>query len=227
VMVGLTSFLPTYVQGAGGHTALVAGFTLSAMSIGWPLAATITGRVLVRVGPQRLTHIGGVAVFLGGVISALAAPWGILPLAAGAFVMGLGFGIMNTTILVAIQSTVPWNERGAATASNMLMRLTGNVLGVALFGGVLNGLLRHHLETGGLAGRFSIDSVQGLLERSGGAAANLVAGPEGNALRAALAASLEGVFWCAAAASVITLVIALRMPPVHLHQAGVPPAPQR
>src|SRR5699024_10976078 len=38
LMMGLSSFLPTYVQGVMGHSAIVAGFTLTVMSIGWPLA---------------------------------------------------------------------------------------------------------------------------------------------------------------------------------------------
>lgn len=219
-MVGLISFLPTYVQGAVGASALVAGFTLSAMSIGWPIAATITGRVLLRMGPRKLAHIGGVAVFVGTFAVALVAPWGPGPLAAASFVLGIGLGTLNTTFLVAVQSTVPWAQRGVATASNMLARLMGNVVGVALFGGVFNALLRRQLENHGLSGQFSIDSVQGLLERSGHALTGLLASPAGDQLRRALAEALEGVFWCAAAAGLITLLATLRIPEVRLADAA-------
>src|SRR5699024_10329517 len=40
IMIGLSSFLPTYAQGVMGRTAVVAGFTLTMMSVGWPLAST-------------------------------------------------------------------------------------------------------------------------------------------------------------------------------------------
>lgn len=38
----------------------------------------------------------------------------------GAFLLGVGLGLLNTTFIVAIQSSVPWQQRGVATrAMNM------------------------------------------------------------------------------------------------------------
>src|SRR5690625_6957383 len=49
IMIGLSSFLPTYVQGVMGYSAIVAGFTLTVMSVGWPLASTFKiGRASCR-----------------------------------------------------------------------------------------------------------------------------------------------------------------------------------
>src|SRR5699024_1478281 len=45
IMIGLSSFLPTYVQGVMGRTAVVAGFTLTMMSVGWPIASTFAGYI--------------------------------------------------------------------------------------------------------------------------------------------------------------------------------------
>jgi len=221
-MIGIITFLPTFVQGALGVNALVAGLTLSAMLLAWPLASTATGLVLVRVGTRRLSRLGGAVVFAGALVIALFAASGPPAAAAGAALLGIGLGILSTTFIVAIQTIVPWAQRGAATASNILMRILGNALGAALFGGVLNFLLQRNIAAGGLAGTFSIDSVQGLLggdahNIAGGAdAAALLSGPAGDALRAALAAALNGVFWGAVAAAVVTLAITLRMPDVRL-----------
>ena len=41
MIIGLSSFLPTFVQGVMERSATVAGFTLTAMSIGWPIASTL------------------------------------------------------------------------------------------------------------------------------------------------------------------------------------------
>src|SRR5690606_16540332 len=40
-MIGLITFLPTFVQGVLGGSPLVGGFTLSGMSLGWPIASVI------------------------------------------------------------------------------------------------------------------------------------------------------------------------------------------
>ena len=45
VLIGLVSYVPTYVQGVLGTGALVAGFALAAMTLGWPIAAALSGRV--------------------------------------------------------------------------------------------------------------------------------------------------------------------------------------
>lgn len=224
-MIGMISFLPAFMQGALGTTALVAGFTLSAMSIGWPIASTMAGHALVKLGTQRLSLIGGACVCVGGVLVALFAAAGPWAAGGGSFILGTGLGILNITFIVAIQTMVPWAQRGAATASNVLMRILGNALGAALFGGVLNFLLQRNLDEKGLAKTFSIDSVQNLLGGAHAApggvaskAAALIGGPAGDALRAALESSLLGVFWGVAIAGALTLALTLRIPLVKLEK---------
>jgi len=41
MLIGISSFLPTFVQGVMERSPIVAGFTLTAMSIGWPIASTL------------------------------------------------------------------------------------------------------------------------------------------------------------------------------------------
>src|SRR5690606_13479175 len=135
-MIGLITFLPTFVQGVLGRTALIAGFTLSGMSLGWPIASVIAGRMFLRLGVRRLVRTGGLFVTIGGLAVALLAAYGPVSAAAGAFMMGMGLGLLNTTYIVAIQTSVGWQQRGVATATNMLMRNLGNAVGAALLGGV-------------------------------------------------------------------------------------------
>ncbi|MCA8967575.1 MAG: MFS transporter, partial [Planctomycetes bacterium] len=101
VMIGVTSFVPAYVQGVMGRSPLEAGFALTAMSIGWPLAATLSGRMMARV-PFRLTAFGGGVSLLAGCLvlysldPSRAAPYAGL----GAFLVGFGMGFCNTTFVV-------------------------------------------------------------------------------------------------------------------------------
>ena len=148
-MIGVISFLPPFVQDVLGESALVAGITVCAMSVGWPLASVTTGHLLLRVGTRQLARIGGSAVFTGSLIIALAADRGPVFAGLGSFIIGAGLGVLNTTFIVSIQTSVGWSQRGVATASNMLMRILGNTLGAAVFGGVLNLALQQNLAPGG------------------------------------------------------------------------------
>jgi hypothetical protein len=56
---------------------------------------------------------------------------------------GTGLGFASASLLIAVQTVVPWEMRGLATASNMFFRTIGGSLGVALMGGVLTFHLHH------------------------------------------------------------------------------------
>jgi MFS family permease len=213
-MIGLITFLPTFVQGVLGGSALEAGFTLSGMSLGWPIASVFAGRTFLRLGVRTLARAGGVLVTLGGFLVALVAAHGALPAAIGAFLMGMGLGLLNTTYIVAIQSSVAWEQRGVATATNMLMRNLGNAVGAALLGGVLNARLAAYIDARGLSSVISLDSVRQLIERGTGAAGPATGDALG-VLRDGLSASLLLVFWAVAAFAAMILLISWRVPNLH------------
>jgi EmrB/QacA subfamily drug resistance transporter len=211
-MIGLITFLPTFVQGVLGGSALEAGFTLSGMSLGWPIASVFAGRAFLRLGVRTLARAGGVLVTMGGFLVALVAAHGAVPAAIGAFLMGMGLGLLNTTYIVAIQSSVAWEQRGVATATNMLMRNLGNAVGAALLGGVLNARLAAYIEARGLSSVISLDSVRQLIERGTGAAG---AAEALGVLRDGLSASLILVFWAVAAFAAAILLISWSVPNLH------------
>lgn len=211
-MIGLITFLPTFVQGVLGRSALVAGFTLSGMSIGWPIASVVAGRTFVRLGVRTLARAGGVFVTVGAAIVAIFATRGPLEAGLGAFLMGMGFGLLNTTYIVAIQTSVPWAQRGVATATNMLMRNLGNAIGAAMLGGVLNVRLASYIEARGLASTISLDSVRDLIQHGEGTALSGVSEQALTVLRGGLSDSLVLVFWIVAAFAIAILLISARVP---------------
>ena len=213
-MIGLITFLPTFVQGVLGGSALAAGFTLSGMSLGWPIASVFAGRNFLRFGVRKLARAGGVLVTLGGFLVALLAVYGAVLAAIGAFVMGTGLGLLNTTYIVAIQSSVEWQQRGVATATNMLMRNLGNAVGAALLGGVLNARLASYIDARGLSSVISLDSVRQLIEQ-GSVGAGRIAGAALGVLRDGLSVSLVLVFWVVAAFAAVILLISWGVPNLH------------
>lgn len=211
MMIGLITFLPTYVQGVLGGSALLAGFALSSMTLGWPMAAFYAGRHIIDIGVPRLVRAGGACLLAGSLVIATLAPYGAVPAGIGSFVIGIGMGLVGSTSLVAIQSSVPWNQRGVATASNMLMRILGNALGAAMFGGVLNYQMARYLGREGLEGRVSLDSIQDLMSEAAPRAAQLSADVLA-LLRTGLADSLHVVFWGIAFLGLVTLFAVWRIP---------------
>ncbi|MDI3328564.1 MAG: MFS transporter [Alicyclobacillaceae bacterium] len=218
ITLGASSFLPTYAQGVLGTSAIAAGGTIVTMSIGWPIAATLSGRLIWRYGYRAVEVAGLLFCTLGGflylAVSPASTPW---YLALCSLVLGIGLGLASTTQIIAIQTSVPWEQRGIATGSNMFARILGSTLGVAVMGTVVNGSLARSLGGTPLAGLYGVsDSVS---------ATNFLLDPARRAalppdhlalLTGALAGSIHSAFWLLVAAGVLGIVASLYMP------AGVP-----
>ncbi len=149
VLVGLTSYVPTFLEGTIGVTPLVAGLAVAALTIGWPISASQSGRLYLRIGfrPTALTglvlaSIGAAALWI---TSARPNVWSA---AISCFVVGLGLGLVATPTLIAAQASVPWSERGVVTGSNMFMRSVGSAVGVAIFGAIANTIIASSGGTG-------------------------------------------------------------------------------
>lgn len=139
VILGLTSYVPTFLQGALATSPVIAGLSLAALTIGWPISASQSGRLYLRLGFKATAMIGILVTVIGSVILALTAytPNPVL-VAASCFIVGLGLGLVATPTLIAAQSSVEWNERGVVTGTNLFARSIGSALGVAVFGAVAN-----------------------------------------------------------------------------------------
>ena len=143
VLIGLTSYVPTYLQGSVGAPPLVAGLALAALTLGWPIAATFSGRLFyMRYGFKPTVLIGMGVVLLGVVLLAVRAQTPqVAVVALACFVMGLGLGLVASPSLIAAQASVGWAERGVVTGANMFARSIGSAVGVAVFGAVANAVL--------------------------------------------------------------------------------------
>ncbi|MFD2749429.1 MDR family MFS transporter [Virgibacillus siamensis] len=165
ILIGVSSYLPAFVQGVMGYSPTVAGFTLTTMSIGWPLAAVAGGRLLLVIGYRFTSMLGCGSLIIGGVVFFMLSPEkGPVWAAAGSFFIGVGMGLTNTSFIVGIQNAVGWKTRGIATAANMFMRTVGSALGAALLGGLLNSQIQRYIVKNGLDDRVSVDTANNLLD---------------------------------------------------------------
>jgi EmrB/QacA subfamily drug resistance transporter len=199
IQFGVTSFVPPFIQGAQGGLPAEAGAALGAMSIGWSAGATAVGWVLLRLGVRRVVIVGSSVLALGVVAFALMAPdTPIVAVAGMAFTVGLGMGWTSTPILVTVQTSVGYRQRGAATSLVQFARSLGGAAGVAALGSLFTATL------GASAAQASV--LLDPVTRRAVDAASL--GP----IRADLAGALHAVYVAMVAIAVAGAVLARRLP---------------
>jgi len=143
VLIGLSSYVPTYLEGAIGSPPLVAGLALASLTIGWPIAAAFSGKLFYLRYGFKPTVLIGMGFILAGIalLTARAYAPDVAVVAVGCFVMGLGLGLVASPSLIAAQASVEWDQRGVVTGANMFARSIGSAVGVAIFGAVANGII--------------------------------------------------------------------------------------
>ena len=155
VLLGVSVYVPLFVQGSLGGTALTAGAAVASLSIGWPVGSFVGGRMLLRTGYRATLLLGSLLVASG---SALCVPMdrgtSLTYVVVAVVVIGLGLGFSSTSYLVSVQNAVPWRRRGVATSSVVFFRTVGGSLGVAVMGALLNASLgdRYRAAVGRVAG---------------------------------------------------------------------------
>src|SRR5690625_4292769 len=165
ILIGVTSYLPAFVQGVMGNSATIAGFSLTSMSIGWPIASTIAGRALLVIGYRKTSFIGAISLVIGSIFFFTLTPEkGPVWAGIGSYFIGTGMGMATTSFVVGIQSHVNWEVRGIATATNMFMRSLGSAIGAAFLGGLLNNHIHQMIIERNMEDKVSVDTVNQLLD---------------------------------------------------------------
>ena len=203
VMMGISAFLPAYVQGAMGETAIAGGLVLGAMSISWAVASIVGARLMGRTSYRLTAALGGLCLFLGSVMLVLLQPsHGPLWASVGSFVIGIGMGFCSTVYIVSIQASVPWRQRGAATSSSMFLRFIGQAAGAAGCGAVMNAtMLRIDPSASG-----EVDRMLDLGTRATMDVAQVAH------LTDVIARSLQNAYLLAAVLALVTVVLAFGLP---------------
>jgi EmrB/QacA subfamily drug resistance transporter len=211
LVIGPTTFLPTYGQLVLGLGAVAAGAVLATMSFGWPLATSQSARLFLRLGFRDTALIGAViclaavAVFLA--FPARAPVW---EPATSTFVLGAGLGLLSVCTVVGPQSTVGWDQRGVVTGSVMFCRYLGQSLGAAIFGAIFNASLNATLRAapGSLKAHLP-RSVSGVSAAIGRASS---LGPAAGYLRDGISAATHDVYAGLVVASVATIAVIMVIP---------------
>jgi multidrug resistance protein len=146
-IMGVTAYLPVYIQGVMGQSAMTAGLAIMSMSASSPIGAVAAGQIMLRSSYRVTASIGGVFFIIGTVMmTLLGGGSGLGWVMASSLLIGLGLGLNNNTYMVAIQAESDWSTRGIATGTFIFSRIFGQALGAAAFGGILNLGLSRYLQ---------------------------------------------------------------------------------
>jgi multidrug resistance protein len=211
LVIGPTTFLPTYGQLVLGLGAVAAGAVLGTMSSGWPLATSQSARLFLRFGFRNTAFIGA------GICLAAVAGFLLLPVqaqvwqpVADTFVLGGGLGLLSVCTVVGAQSTVGWSERGVVTGSVMFCRYLGQSLGAAVFGAIFNSSLNARLRAAPPQLRTHLpDSVSGVSAAIGRTSG---LGPALGYLRSAISAATHDVYLALVFSTAATIAVIAIMP---------------
>ncbi|MFC9289107.1 MFS transporter [Streptomyces sp. NPDC057052] len=199
LMVAPAVFLPTYAQAVLGLDPVTAGFVLSVWTLSWPLSAALSQHVYRRVGFRDTALLGiGAATLVLLAFPLLPYPGAAWQPALLMLLLGAALGLFQLPLIVGVQSTVGWSERGTATASVLFCRQSGQTIGAAVFGAVANGVLAARL-----GGTGDLDSV----------VRDLDAGAAAGATRHAVAEAVHAVYLGAAGAAALAFLVLLCLAP--------------
>jgi DHA2 family multidrug resistance protein-like MFS transporter len=118
-----------------GHGPLGAGLVMTCWPLTVAVTSTLANRLAERFGSALLCVAGGLVLASGLLLSALwPAEQSIAPLAIGAALSGLGFGLFQVPNNRTLFLSAPPERSAAAGGMQGSARLTGQTLGALLMG---------------------------------------------------------------------------------------------
>lgn len=145
-MLGIMFPLTLFLQAALGFSPIRAGLTTAPMSVVIMFVAPFAGRMTDRIGARWLLFSGmglsavGIVLMIGGI--SLETSW--LTLLPALLVTGAGMGLTFAPMTTAAMQEVPPRIAGSASGILNTIRQTGQVLGIAVLGSVLQSRLGTH-----------------------------------------------------------------------------------
>lgn len=210
LMVAPMVFMPTYAQSVLGLGPVGAGLVMSVMTLSWPVSAACSQHVYRRIGFRNTAAVGiGLAALI--LYSFTLLPYPARPWQPALIMLLLGgaLGLFQLPLIVGVQSTVGWAERGTTTASVLFCRQVGQSVGAALLAAVANATIAARLAEAPVPGLPEhLDDVAEALERP-----ELLPGAAADYLREAVALAVEHIFLGAPAAAVAALLVLLLVAP--------------
>ena len=133
-------FFGLFFQDVRFYSPTRAGLAMVPMMVAMMGAATMSGRLVAKLGRYRIFPLIGVPASMIGFVLARQLlgdrPYAVLAVAI--FFMGLGMGLTMPTLSIAAQNSADTRDLGIATAAGNFFRTVGSSVGLAVNGALFN-----------------------------------------------------------------------------------------
>jgi MFS family permease len=139
VLLGLSLYLPLFLQGVLGVSPTVAGLVITPLSLSMVLGAMLAGPIIGTLKRYQLVIvIGAVLMGVGSFLLTLMTPATSLWQAIVSMILvGIGLGSFFSLSVIA-QNIMPASRLGVSTAATRYLGQVGATLGIALVGTVVS-----------------------------------------------------------------------------------------
>jgi EmrB/QacA subfamily drug resistance transporter len=172
-LFGVISYLPLFLQLAGGASATASGLTMLPLMGGLLVASLGAGQVITRTGSYRWFPVAGTAIATVGMflLSTMSSTTPKAVTMAYMAILGVGIGLVMQVLILAAQNASARKDIGVTTSTVTFFRSVGGTVGIAVFGSIFNSQLVSHLNKvapgagGTLTGHsLSVQTVEALPE---------------------------------------------------------------
>ncbi|MBF6591531.1 MAG: MFS transporter, partial [Ktedonobacterales bacterium] len=142
-------YLPLFIQAVLGQSATSAGAVITPLTLTLALGATLVGQLIARIGRYQFLSVIGASILAFGVylLARMDATTGLGEVTRNMIVVGLGLGMLQPVLTLAVQNAIPRSRLGVGTGAVTYLRAMGQTLGVALIGSVVNNTVSGQLAT--------------------------------------------------------------------------------
>jgi MFS family permease len=231
-LFGITYYAPLMFQGGFGLAPNESGLLITPLAVCITIGSIVNGRIVTRLGRPNVMLYAGIACYwLAAILlsqtTAATPHWRIACVMA---LGGLGLGALLPNVTLLVQAAAPRVRLGIATAMVQSTRMVGSMLGTAVVGMLVSRVYEHRVAAlvpaeAVAAWAGALGEPQVLVDRSLAVdfiAAAQRAGHDGAALlsgaRDVLVSAVHGSQWLVAAAMLLALFWARRVPPIDIHR---------
>ncbi len=148
-MFGAIMYVPFYLQGVMGISAMHSGMLIMPLMLTMLVASAVGGYYITKTGQYRLQAIMGLSIMTLGLfmLSMMAESTSLLLVFINMMLIGLGLGISFPIFILTVQNAVSHQYLGVATTFIQLFRQLGGTVGVAIMDAVMNVIMFPRLQS--------------------------------------------------------------------------------
>jgi MFS family permease len=206
-LFGSAVFFGQYYQVGRGYSPTQAGLLSIPMMGGLFLSSLASGRLITKTGRwKRYLVIGATLVLVGfALLGTIGHATPIAFVVGAAAIVGVGVGMTQQNLVLAVQNSVAYRQVGVATSVTTFFRSLGGTIGIAGLGALLTARAQAGIAHGLLAAGLPKDAAG----TGGSLAISKLPAAVATVVRASYANALGVIFLCGAGLAAVSLLAVL------------------